>query len=300
MEKVKISKETGFSKVALGLWRLKDWNMSESELLRFTEEVRETGITTFDHADIYGDYDNEAIFGKVLKQKPHLREKMQLVSKCGIMLLSGKYPKRRIKHYDSSAEHIIYSVEKSLKNLNTDYLDLLLLHRPDPLMNPAEAAKAFSKLKKSGKVKEFGVSNFSNSQLAMLQSYLDVKLVSNQIELSALKIDAIQDGTLDFLMKERITPMAWSPYGGGQLFNPENSRAVRIKERLRSLVAEGIGQGDDKLALAWLMKHPAGIIPVIGSGKIERIRRAAQAAEIKISREDWFAVYTEALGSEVP
>lgn len=300
MDYVALSDTLKTSKIVLGLWRLNDWAKSPQELLGFTESVLETGITSFDHADIYGNYEVEAEFGKILRLKPELRSRIQIITKCGIMLKSDKYPERSIKHYDTSKEHIIKSAEQSLRNFNTDHIDLLLIHRPDPLMNPEEVAAAFSELLKSGKVLNFGVSNFNASRLSMLQSYSDIRLVTNQIEISPVKPDAFFDGTLDFMMRERITPMAWSPYAGGQLFNPDNSRAVRIKERLRSLSAEGLGQGDDKLALAWLMKHPSGIVPVIGSGNLERIRRAADSVNSVISREDWFAIYEEATGQEVP
>jgi predicted oxidoreductase len=301
MQRISISPEgPEFSRVALGLWRLNDWNMNTGELIRFIQKALETGITTFDHADIYGLYTVEEIFGKALKEQPGLRAKMEIVTKCGIKLVSESRPENTFHAYDTSRDQIIKSAELSLKNLSTDFLDVLLIHRPDPLMDADEVAEAFSHLRKSGKVRHFGVSNFTPFQFDLLQSRLDFPLVTNQVEISVLHMDAMHDGTLDQCQQLRISPMAWSPLGGGTLFSGSDLRGQRVRSELQKIAGEHDGVGIGELALAWLLKHPSGIIPVLGTGNPDRVRSAAAALEIELSRDQWFRIWTASAGHEVP
>ncbi|MTI30372.1 aldo/keto reductase [Xanthovirga aplysinae] len=299
MKTIQLSEKVKFSQIIQGLWRLADWKQTSKESLHLIEECLEMGITSFDHADIYGDYSCEALFGEALKLNPSLRDSMQLITKCGIKLISSKRPEHSIKYYDTSKEHIQNSVQQSLKNLGTDHIDLLLIHRPDPFMNPSEVAEAFSKLREEGKVLEFGVSNFLPSQFKMLSTYLDFPLITNQIEVSVLNLEQFHNGTLELCQERQIAPMAWSPLGGGSFFTEHSEKNNRIRQTLKE-VGEELGvSSPDQLLYAWLLAHPAQIMPIVGSGKIERIRHAAEATKIKMSREQWFKIYCSSLGHEV-
>jgi predicted oxidoreductase len=289
-----------FSRIALGMWRLNDWNMNTTELLRFIESAMEMDITTFDHADIYGLYTAEELFGKALKENPGLRSKMEIVTKCGIKLVSENRPENTFHAYDTSRDHIIKSAETSLKNLRTDYLDVLLVHRPDPLMDADKVAEAFNHLRKSGKVRHFGVSNFTPFQFDLLQSSLDFPLVTNQVEASVLHLDPLHDDTLDQCQQLRISPMAWSPLGGGSLFTGTGEREVRLRSELQKVGNELGGAAIDQVALAWLLKHPSNIIPVLGTGNLDRIRGAAGALDLALSRDQWFRIWSASAGHEVP
>jgi predicted oxidoreductase len=300
VEKIKLTEELYFSRIIQGFWRLADWKMTDVELLTFMEQCIELGVTTFDHADIYGNYTCERIFGQALTLKPSVREKLQLVTKCGIKLPSEKYPDRNVIHYDSSKQHIIKSAEQSLKNLQTDYIDVLLIHRPDYLMNPAEMAEAFSTLKKDGKVRYFGVSNFSPSQIAMLQSYLDDPLVTNQIELSAMSTENMENGTLDFSMQHRMAPMVWSPLAGGRIFHENTEQAVRLRVTLERLAEEVGAESLDQMMYAWLLRHPARLMPICGTGKIDRVKSAVDALNIQLSQEQWYDMLESSKGYHVP
>lgn len=290
----------GGSSVVLGLWRLADWDLKTKDLLHLIHQCIDIGVSSFDHADIYGDYSCEKIFGKALKRQPGLRNRIQLISKCGIVLPSEKFPGRRTKIYNYSFEHIIRSVENSLLNLQTDYLDLLLLHRPSPFFEIDEVSKAFEMLNKSGKVRSFGVSNFSVLQFEMLQKHLHMQLITNQVEISPYCLDHFENGNMDFFMKEKISPMAWSPLAGGRLVKPDGSKAEQVRKVLIKIAKELSINSIDILAYAWLFKHPAQIIPVVGSGKIERIKKAVMAQKIQINLEQWFEIYNAAAGKELP
>ncbi len=284
----------------MGFWRLNTWKMSASELLYFIESNLDMGVTTFDHANIYGDYSCEALFGKALKQKPALRKKMQLVTKCGIKLPSQKFPERKINFYDTSYNHILESVNQSLKNFHTDYIDLLLIHRPDPLMNPAETARAFEALYKSGKVLHFGVSNFTPAHFEMLQSYLSLPLITNQVEISLIQLEHFQNGNMTFFLQKKLHPMAWSPLAQGELLHPKDEKGRRIHRKLSALASQKGIQNISSLAYAWLLKHPAGIIPVMGTGKLSHIREALGALNISLTTEEWFELFEAAQGHHVP
>jgi predicted oxidoreductase len=289
MEK-RFLQQTGLecSRIIAGAWR---WNeVDTSTVDKLIKTSLEVGITSFDHADIYGSYSNEKIFGDVLKQQRGLRKQMQLITKCGIKLLSDKFPNTWIKHYDTSKEHILSSVDQSLKNLGTDFIDLLLIHRPDPLMDAEEVAETFGLLKQNGKVLHFGVSNFTSTQFELLQSCLEFPLVTNQIELSLSKLDSIYDGTLDVLMKHKVSPMAWSPLGGGKLMSSEKDLWTK-KDKYKAT--------ETQLSLAWLLRHPADIFPVIGTTQPDRIIESARAVNIALDLQDWFEMLKAATGSDI-
>jgi predicted oxidoreductase len=299
--RIKISPDgPEFSRMAHGLWRLKDWDKSRAEIQKMIHSCLQLGVTTFDHADIYGDYNCESLFGAALAESSVRREDIELVTKCGIKLVSKNRPKTSIKHYDTSATHIADSVENSLKNLRTDYIDLLLIHRPDPLMNAEEVGKAFSRLKESGKVLYFGVSNFLPSQFELLSSQTDVPLVTNQIEFSVINMEAQDNGVLDMCQRLRISPMAWSPLGGGTLFHEQAERIVRLRLVLKDIADELGADSIDQIALAWILNHPANFVVVLGTGNIDRVRRAVETEEVKLSREQWFTIWTASMGHEVP
>jgi predicted oxidoreductase len=288
------------SQLALGLWRLADWDLTTTQLLDLVHGSLGLGITTFDHADIYGGYRCEQIFGQALALEPALRESMQIVTKCDIKLVSPNRPAHTIKHYDTGRAHITASVENSLQMLGTDRIDLLLIHRPDPLMDPDEVAEAFTALRRAGKVLHFGVSNFTPSQFELLGSRLGFPLVTNQIELSVLRMDALHDGTVDQCLRLGIAPMAWSPLGGGGLFRIDSEKANRVRQALREVGEELEGATSDQVALAWILRHPARIVPILGSGKLERVRSAAGAVALSLSREQWFKIWTASAGAPVP
>jgi len=299
--RIKMSPEgPEFSRMTHGLWRLKDWAKSPAEIQEMIHSCLQLGITTFDHADIYGDYNCESLFGAALAESSVRRADIELVTKCGIKLVSKNHPETSINHYDTSASHILSSVDKSLKNLRTDYIDLLLIHRPDPLMNAGEVGEAFSRLKESGKVLHFGVSNFLPSQFEMLSSQTDVPLVTNQIEFSVLNMEAQDNGTMDMCQRLKISPMAWSPLGGGALFNEQSERIVRLRQVLKDIADELGVNSIDQVALAWILNHPADFVVVLGTGNIDRIKRAVEAEKIKLSRQQWFMIWRASMGREVP
>ncbi len=300
MEKIKLSTTLEISRFILGFWRLKKWKMSTDELLNFIGKALSLGITTFDNADIYGDYSCETLFGKALERKPTLRQKMQLVTKCGVKPVSPKFPERKTNHYDTGYQHIVNSVEQSLRNFHTDYLDLLLIHRPDPLMNPAETARAFEDLHRSGKVLHFGVSNFTPSDFDMLQAHLRFPLVTNQVEISPWQLEHFQNGNMAYFLQKSIHPMAWSPLARGKLLHPDDEKSYRIYKKLTALSQRKETDSLSTLIYAWLLKHPAGIIPILGTGKIERIIEALKVFDVSLTTEEWFEIYEAGLGHKVP
>lgn len=287
------------SRFTLGLWRAKAWDYSIQQLYSLVAQSLELGITSFDHADIYGGYECENIFGNMLREYPSLRQSMQLVTKCGIKLVSPKFPEHTTHIYDTTKLHIISSAERSLRNLSTDYIDLLLIHRIDPMMNADETAEAFYELKKSGKVLHFGVSNFLPQQFSLLQSRLDFPLGTNQIEVSALCTEHFDNGNIDYLQEKRVSPMVWSPFAGGRLFWEESDQANRVRIVLCEIAVK-YQVGMDAVAAAWLLIHPVNFSVVLGSGKIDRIKSAAKGLEIKLTREDWFKIWVASKGNDIP
>ncbi len=252
------------------------------------------GISTFDHADIYGGYTTEQAFGAAFKDSGLNREEVQLITKCGIQYVCENRD-NKIKHYNLSKEYIIWSVDESLKNLQTDYIDLLLLHRPSPLMQPDEIAEAVAALKKQGKINHFGLSNFTPSQTALIKDKTEVAV--NQIEFSITHFDAMLNGDLDYMMQNNIKPMAWSPLG--LIFKQSTDQTLRIKHKLFELI-EKYHATADQLLLDWILKHPSGIHPVIGTTNKERITNSVKALDIELDREDWFSLLVESQGHKVP
>lgn len=300
MEKVSlINSGPELSRMIYGAWRLADdADVSTTTVRAKIDSCLSQGITTFDHADIYGNYECENVFGRALQETPSLREEMELITKCDIALVSDKHPERRVKYYDTSPEYIENSVNNSLKNLSTDYLDLLLLHRPDPLMDPTQTGRKLDNLIDSGKVRAVGVSNFQSWDWRLLQSHMSHKLAVNQIEISLLHRDSFTDGSLANIQLDGLVPMAWSPLGGGKLFG-DSEAAARLRPLLANL-AEKHNCGIDTIAIAWLLNHPAGILPIVGTNNLERIGTIGKAEKISLNRESWFELWTAAAGVEVP
>lgn len=284
-------------------WGIWDKNLSTSEMTHLIRLCNEYGITTFDHADIYGDYTTEAEFGKALTESKIQREKLQFISKCGIVspvrqVGSGQHTQgtdNKIKHYDYSRDYIIWSVENSLKNLQTDYIDVLLLHRPSPLMVADEIAEAVTKLKAQGKIIDFGVSNFSASQTELLRQKTEISY--NQIQFSATNNEPMLDGSLDYMQLHNIRPMSWNPLGN--IFRIDTGQTRRLKKLLVQLV-EKYEVGSDTILLSWILKHPSKVIPVAGTVNTARIQDLMKAVYLDMDPVDWFAIWTESMGNKVP
>ena len=275
-------------------WGVWDKNLKTKEMENLIHICFENKITTFDHADIYGSYTTEAQFGKALSNSKIKREQIQLISKCGIQMLAEKR-NNTIKHYDYSKDYIIWSVENSLKNLKTDFLDVLLLHRPSPLMQADEIAEAVEKLKSEGKIIDFGVSNFTSSQTELIRQKTPISY--NQIQFSATDYQPMLDGSLDYMQLHQIRPLSWNPLGS--VFRQENMQTYRLRKLLATLVSK-YEIGADTILLAWILKHPAHIIPIAGTVNVARIQALMKATELQLSQEDWFAIWTESMGNEVP
>lgn len=284
------------SKVVAGLWRIGDWDMTPQKRLAFVEQCIELGVTTFDQADIYGNYCAEGIFGEALALAPAIRDKIQIISKCGIKLTSDNRPAHKLKYYDTDSSHLISSVDRSLQDMNIDYLDMLLVHRPDPLMCFSDLAYTFSKLKNDGKVRSFGVSNFTRHQFEVLNEKFP--LVTNQVEFSPLHLNPMLDSTFDGLQAMNIHPMIWSALAGGQLFNSELESVARIGAAISS-VADELETSFSSVIYAWIFRLPSRPIVLTGSGRIRVISEAVDATNIVLSREQWFKILAAVQGKEV-
>lgn len=288
------------SRIVAGMMRLDQWDLHGEGLASWIQACIDMGVTTFDHADIYGGFRNEAIFGEALATNPGLRNQMEIVTKCDILYASEAYPDVGMHIYNTSKAHIIHAAERSLTNLQTDVIDLLLIHRPDPLLDADEVAAALNELQQAGKVKHFGVSNFSPSQFELLQSRLDTPLVTNQVQFSAMYLDPIFDGTFDLMQQRRVAPMIWSPVAGGRMFRDEDEGSRRVRDALAQVGEELGGAPLDQVALAWTMRHPVGVVPVLGTGKLERIENAVAAESLALTREQWFTILVAAQGHDIP
>ncbi|KAF2341174.1 aldo/keto reductase [Flavobacterium tistrianum] len=276
-------------------WGVWDKNLTTKEMENMIQVSIENKITTFDHADIYGSYTTEADFGKAFHASKIDREKLQLITKCGIQMIAEKRPENKIKHYDYSKDYIIKSVETSLKNLKTDYVDVFLLHRPSPLMQADEIAEAVEKLKGEGKIIDFGLSNFTSSQTELIRQKTEVSY--NQVQFSATHYEAMTDGSLDYMQAHGIRPLSWNPLG--TVFREDTKKTRRLKKLFSELV-EKYHLGSDTLLLAWILKHPAKIIPIAGTVNIARIQSLMKAVELEMDTQDWFAIWTESMGDDVP
>lgn len=269
--------------------------LDDYQIVRRLNHCLDAGITTFDHADIYGDYGTERDFGSAFAKANIARSSIQLISKCGIQYMGESRPELRIKHYQYDAEYIVWSAERSLKLLQTEYLDMFLLHRPSPLIEPDEVAKAFESLKKDGKVLGFGVSNFTPSQTDLIKTAVPVAV--NQIEFSLTQHSAMHNGSLDHMTINNILPMSWSPLGS--VFRETTEQTDRIKKALKPL-CDKYNASEDQVLLSWVLKHPAGVHPVIGTTTPERITKAVEAITINMDREDWFTLLVASQGHKVP
>ena len=285
------------SPVVAGLWRLNEWGLDTAATLRWIEQALDLGISSFDHADIYGGYAVEAQFGEALARAPALRQRIQLVTKCGIKLAHPARPAHRIKSYDSSRAHVVASVEQSLRALRTDRIDLLLIHRPDLLMDPDELADTFRHLLAAGKVLHFGVSNHSPGQLALLRKRHP--LATQQIEFSPLQMKALADGTLEQCVDLGIRPMIWSPLGRGRLFSGADEQVRRVHAELAE---QGQAQGVSvaTMAFAWILRHPSRPWPITGSGRLQALQEAVAALQVTMSAEDWYRIWQASMGHAVP
>lgn len=293
MERISLTNNVTLSRLIYGMWRLSDdTDTSPSHVQAKIEACLAQGITTMDQADIYGGYEAEEVLGHALRAAPQLRDQIEIVTKCDILVGAGRYASTRVKHYDTSAAHIAVSVDHSLQLMATDYIDLLLIHRPDPLMDHRETGAALDAAVASGKVGSVGVSNFKPHDWNLLQSAMQTPLVTNQIEISVLETGAFTNGDLAFLQERDVPAMAWSPLAGGALFSGDNPKLLALLGT--------IGDGDAAAAaVAWLLAHPARILPVLGTNNLSRIQALDAACGIAMDRETWFEIYEAANGCEV-
>ena len=294
MDRVTFNDALEMSRLVYGMWRLgDDADTSVGHIQNKISACLDQGITTMDQADIYGGYEAEEIMGNALT--PELRNQIEIVTKCDIVAPVGRYADAKVKYYDTSRAHIMASVDHSLRLMKIDHIDLLLIHRPDPLMDHHETGAALDEVVKSGKVRAVGVSNFRPYDWDLLQSAMTNKLVTNQIEISLLHHAPFTNGDIAFHQMNGQPPMAWSPLGGGALFEAENAG---LRNALKA-VGDAHGVDEGTVAVAWLLAHPARILPVLGTNNLDRIKRIGDAAKVQIDRETWFDLYTHALGREV-
>lgn len=291
-----------FSQLVYGTWRVLDDSASATpqNMVARLHKCIELGITTIDTAEIYGLYRVEEFLGQALKLDSTLRNKLEIVTKSGIYVPCEFHPDRKTAFYNASAERLIKSAEKSMRFMGIDHIDLLLVHRPDWLTSAEETAAGLNKLLKDGKIRAAGVSNYNVHQFDLLNSLMDQPLATNQVEFHLLHMDPIYDGVFDQCQKQRVKPMAWSPLAGGRLMDPANEAGQRLRKAAEGLSAKYGGASLDQLAYAWILAHPSAPLPVIGTNKIERLESAAQAAAIKLEREDWYALWTAAKGCGIP
>ena len=300
MERVELAPDVSLSRIVFGGMRIPDPAHPDPKgIATLIEHSVGLGITTFDHADIYGGYAVEEAFGAGLAAWGGRREDIQLVTKADIMLPVDARPENALKHYDTSPAHLTASLDRSLRNFNTEYVDLFLLHRPDPLLAADETAAALAAMVTSGKARAIGVSNFAPHQLDLLRSRLDIPLATNQVELSVLATDALTDGTLDHAQQHRYPPMAWSPLGGGGLFTSDDERPARVRAVLERFARE-LDTSVGVVALAWVLRHPSRPLAVLGTMNPERLTDLARASDVALGRQDWFAVLEASHGQPVP
>lgn len=297
MERIEIADRVTLSRMAYGMWRVADdEDTGPAHIRAKLEACLAQGITTLDLADIYGGYTAESLLGAALKAAPGLRDRFEIVTKCGIVAPMGRHGSARVKHYDTSARHIAASVDASLRDLGTDRIDLLLIHRPDPMMDAGETGRALDDLVESGKVRAVGVSNFHRDETELLQDAMRQRLRVNQIEISLAAPEPFANGELSFIQRQGMAPMAWSPLAGGALFAGAQPELVEVMRDMAA--AKGCEMA--ALAIAWLLAHPARIMPVIGTNRLSRIAAMSEAFRVDLDREDWFILYQAALGHEVP
>ena len=298
MDRINITDDLSFSRIVYGMWRLgDDSDTSPAHVQAKIEACLEQGITTMDQADIYGGYEAEEVLGAALAAAPELKDKIEIVTKCDIVAPMGRYSDASVKYYDTSRAHILASVDHSLRLMGIDRIDTLLIHRPDPMMDHRETGAALDEVVASGKVRSVGVSNFKLHDWTLLQSAMETPLVTNQIELSLTAHDGFTNGDVAYLQERAKPIMAWSPLGGGSLVSGQGNAQLRSA---MTEVAKDAGTDIAAVAVAWLLAHPANIMPVMGTNNLDRIAALSDALKVKMDRETWFRLYTEALGHEVP
>lgn len=297
MEKLQLNHEVSLSRIVQGLWRLTSWNMSSLEIVDFVYQCIDLGVTSFDTAEIYGNYEAERVFGEALKLDPSLRSKIEIITKTGINMKSVKRD-YRIGHYDTTYNKIIASCKKSIELMNCEYLDVYLIHREDPLIDHKEVARALNDLKSMGLIKSYGVSNFDPFKFEALQHFTNNQLVTNQIEISPLCFEHFNSGMMDVLQKHEVHPMIWSPLAGGEIFTSDDEKAVKVRNILK-VIADRHQEEMDTILYAWLLKHPTKGLPISGSGKIERLKNAVRALDVELSLEEWYEIYTASQEQEL-
>lgn len=296
MQRVSLTESLEFSRLIYGMWRLgDDADTTPAYVERKIQLCLDQGITTFDQADIYGGYTAEAVLGGALKANPALRNKMEIVTKCDIVAPVGRHERATVKYYDTSRQHIERSVETSLSDMGIDTIDLLLIHRPDPLMDHHETGAVLDDLVKSGKVRNVGVSNFRPWDWDLLQSGMSNRLVTNQIEVSLAEISPFTNGDIAFHQRLGTNLMAWSPLGGGALISETGKLGAVMDD-----VAAGFNVDRSAVAIAFLLTHPATLLPVLGTNNPDRIAQISDALKVSLDRETWYRLYEAALGNEVP
>jgi predicted oxidoreductase len=296
MDRVTLQTDLSLSRIVYGMWRLgDDTDTSPHHVQTKIEVCLDQGITTMDQADIYGGYMAEEVMGAAIKAAPALKDQIEVVTKCDIVAPAGRYADAPGKYYDTSRAHILASVDHSLRLMNLDKIDVLLIHRPDPLMDHHETGGALDEIVASGKVRAVGVSNFKLHDWTLLQSAMKSQLVTNQIELSLSAPQGFTNGDVAFLQERGVPMMAWSPLGGGALMNATGELKAELAD-----VAAANGVDASAVAVAWLLAHPASIMPVMGTNNIYRIKALSDALKVKMDRQTWFSLYTAALGHEVP
>jgi predicted oxidoreductase len=288
------------SQMVYGTWRILDTKPTAQEINRRLHACLELGITTIDTAEIYGLYEVEKQLGAALALTPGLRDKFEIVTKAGIYIPCSHHPERRTAHYNATGARLIQSLEKSLRLLGTDRVELFLVHRPDWLTRADDTAAGLNDLLSAGKIRAAGVSNYSASQFDLLNAHMEQPLVTNQIEFHLLHPEPINDGTLHQCEKLDVRPMAWSPLAGGRIFDSNNPAATRLAMAVKSMAARYHGASLEQLAYAWILAHPSHPLPVIGTNKLERLQSAAQAGAIVLERQDWFALWEAAQGRSIP
>lgn len=296
MNRINITQDLSFSRIVYGMWRLgDDADTSPAHVQAKIEACLEQGITTMDQADIYGGYAAEEVLGAALRAAPALKDQIEIVTKCDIVAPAGRYADARVKYYDTSRAHIVASVDHSLRLMNIDRIDTLLIHRPDPMMDAVETGAALDDVVASGKVRTVGVSNFKLHDWTLLQSAMKTPLITNQIELSLTAHQGFTNGDVAYLQERHAPIMAWSPLGGGAMMTGTGP----VQDALGAVAAAN-GVDNSAVAVAWLLAHPAQIMPVMGTNNITRIKALSDALKVKMDRQTWFELYTAALGTEVP
>lgn len=289
METVQLNHEVSLSRIVQGLWRLTKWNLSTDQLIEFIEACIALGVTSFDTAEIYGNYEAEAQFGLALKQRPDLRKKIQIITKTGINMKSDKRD-YTIGHYDTRYDRIVSSAKRSIELMHCDYLDVFLIHREDPLINHAQVAKALHDLEAMGLVKAYGVSNFDPFKFNALHEATQQRLVTNQIEWSPVCFEHFTNGNMDYLQQVHIRPMVWSPLAGGRLFSSQEEPYPQVRAVLET-IAKRHNTHADTVVYAWILHHPVGALPISGSSQIERLKHAVDALDLTLTHEEWYEIY---------